>query len=250
MTTKTIAVLSDVHSNVYALDAVLSDIARRGIDTVVNLGDTLFGPVAPVESAKRLMERSDIVSIMGNCDRALLQEESPSLTFQQVKPLLTQEMLEWIRTFRNAWVFEDILFCHGTPFSDEQYLLEEVNERGATAKNVLEVAELLREVPQSIVVCGHTHLPRCVHLPDGKLVLNPGSVGFPAYYEDAPYPHVMEAMSPHARYAILRQTKNGWGIEQVMLPYDWEQAAKLAEKAGRPDYSHAIRTGFAYIPAE
>lgn len=250
MSKKGIAVLSDVHSNVFALDAVLSDIAERGIDTIVNLGDVLFGPIAPLETAERLMVNPGMISIMGNCDRILLEDESESLTFQQVKPLLTSDHLEWIRTFRKTWVYEDILFCHGTPFSDEEYLLEEVLDRGAVGKSLSAVTEQLQSIPQSIVVCGHTHLPKSVQLPDGKLVINPGSVGFPAYYEDAPFPHVMESMSPHAKYAILWRTRYGWKIEQIILPYDWEQASRIAEDRGRPDYGHAIRTGYAYIPAK
>lgn len=245
-----IAVLSDVHSNVFALDAVLADIADKGIETIVNLGDVIFGPIAPLETAERLMTNRDIISIMGNCDRILLEDQSDSLTFQQVKPQLTHAHLDWIRTFRKTWVFEDILFCHGTPFSDETYLLEEVTEGGARNKDLPIVSKLLQSTRQRIIVCGHTHLPKSVRLPDGKLVLNPGSVGFPAYYEDAPHPHVMESMSPHAKYAILWRTAQGWRVEQIMLPYDWEQAGRVAEEKGRPDYGYAIRTGFAYIPAD
>lgn len=243
-----IAVLSDVHSNVFALEAVLADMADRNIDMIVNLGDVIFGPVAPLETAERLMANRNIISIMGNCDRILLGDESESLTFQQVKPLLTNAHLEWIRTFRKTWVFEDILFCHGTPFSDETYLLEEVTEGGAGNKALHIVAEELQSIEQSIIVCGHTHLPKSVQLPNGKLVLNPGSIGFPAYYEDAPYPHVMESMTPHAKYAILWRTGQGWRVEQIMVPYDWEQASRVAEEKGRPDYGYAIRTGLAYIP--
>lgn len=250
MLNKGIAVLSDVHSNVFALDVVLSDIAQKGIDTIVNLGDVLFGPIAPLETAERMMANPDIISVMGNCDRILLQDESESLTFQQVKPLLTSDHLDWIRSFRTTWVYEDILFCHGTPFSDEEYLLEEVIDSGAVGKSLSAVAEQLQSIRQNIIVCGHTHLPKSVQLPDGKLVINPGSVGFPAYYEDAPFPHVMESMSPHAKYAILWRTKHGWKVEQVILPYDWDQASRIAEEKGRSDYGYAIRTGQAYIPAE
>lgn len=85
---------------------------------------------------------------------------------------------------------------------------------------------------------------------DGKLVLNPGSVGFPAYYEEEPFPHVMESKSPHAKYAVLWRTEVGWRIEKVALPYDWELAARRAEEQGRPDYSHAIRKGYAHIPTK
>lgn len=148
MTAKGIAILSDVHSNVIALDAVLADLEKREIEMIVNLGDVLFGPICPLETAERLMSKRDVISIMGNCDRILLEEQSESMTFQQVKPLLTDAHLEWIRTFRKTWVYEDILFCHGTPFSDDKYLLEEVTENGAVNRELQSVAEQLKHLEQ------------------------------------------------------------------------------------------------------
>lgn len=61
-----IAVISDIHSNVYALEAVLRDIDLRGIKTIVNLGDTLFGPIDPMKTAEILMNRPNLIHIMGN----------------------------------------------------------------------------------------------------------------------------------------------------------------------------------------
>ncbi|WP_240463591.1 metallophosphoesterase family protein [Paenibacillus apiarius] len=93
----TIAVISDIHSNIYALEAVLSDIDSRGIKTIVNLGDTLFGPTDPIKTAELILKRPDIINIMGNCDRYLLQEQMESVTFHYVKPVLTPEIHDWIQ---------------------------------------------------------------------------------------------------------------------------------------------------------
>ena len=242
-----IAVISDIHSNVYALEAVLQDIDSRGIQAIVNLGDTLFGPIAPVETAQLLMNRPSIVSIMGNCDRYLLQDHCESPTYEYVKPLLGQEVLDWLRTFQKSYVYEDALFCHGTPFADDAYLMERVAPYGTDDKSVTELMIELAAVPQKIIVCGHTHVQRSMWLPDGKWIANPGSVGLPAYFEETPYPHSMESMTPHAKYAILQQQDEGWKLEQVLLPYDCEQAAQKAEAAGRMDSAHAIRTGRAEL---
>ncbi|WP_036640138.1 metallophosphoesterase family protein, partial [Paenibacillus durus] len=65
--TCTIAVISDIHSNAPALEAVLQDIDRSGADLIVNLGDSLFGPVDPLGTARLLRQRDDIVNTMGNC---------------------------------------------------------------------------------------------------------------------------------------------------------------------------------------
>ncbi|MDB5892952.1 MAG: metallophosphoesterase, partial [Rhodoferax sp.] len=66
-----IAVVSDIHGNLPALQAVAADIARRGVDQVVNLGDSLSGPLMPLATARDLMAR-DWVHLAGNHERQLL----------------------------------------------------------------------------------------------------------------------------------------------------------------------------------
>lgn len=237
------AIISDIHSNVYALEAVLRDIDSRGIKHIVNLGDALFGPIDPVRTAELLMNRSHVTYIMGNCDRYLLEAEKTSPSNQFVRPLLTQQMIDWLHSFKPTWVYEDLLFCHGTPSSDETYLLEEVTSEGATEKSAEALMSELAAIPQSVIFCGHTHLQKIVSLPNGKRIVNAGSVGLPAYDDDLPYPHVMESMTPHARYVTAKRDNNSWAIEPILLPYDYEQAASVANRKGRVDYSHAIRTG-------
>ncbi|MEF2965344.1 metallophosphoesterase family protein [Paenibacillus sp. M1] len=241
---KAIAVISDIHSNTLALEAVLQDISRRGINLIVNLGDSLYGPVDPIGTAGLLMEHANIVHIMGNCDQILLEESSDSETYRFVKPRITSEIEQWIRSFQDTWVFEDLLFCHGTPFSNSEYLVEEVNEQGVRYKSPDRLALGLKEISQKYIFCGHSHVPKTIFLPDGKLVVNPGSVGLPAYEEEAPFAHAMESGSPYADYAIAYKTEaEGWNIEHVMVRYDWEQAGSIAEQNGRNDYAVAIKTG-------
>jgi predicted phosphodiesterase len=94
-----------------------------------------------------------------------------------------------------------------------------------------------------LLLCGHTHLQRAVALPTGALVVNPGSVGYPAFADDHPYPHVMEAGSPHARYAVVDDASGSWEVEFQQLAYDWDTAAALADAHGRPDIARALRSG-------
>ncbi len=93
---------------------------------------------------------------------------------------------------------------------DETYLLEEVSAAGVFLRDAQPLAACVAEVAQPIILCGHSHLPRKVLLPDGKLIVNPGSVGLPAYTATAPYPHAMESGSPHAKYVILSKETDGW----------------------------------------
>ena len=88
-----------------------------------------------------------------------------------------------------------------------------------------------------------------VSLAGGPLIVNPGSVGLPAYTDDLPCSHAMEAGSPHARYALLTKTVAGWHVELMQAPYDHERAARLALENGRPDWAQWLRTGRAAGPS-
>ncbi|RED59172.1 metallophosphoesterase family protein [Cohnella lupini] len=239
-----IAIISDIHSNSVALEAVLKDISARDIQLIVNLGDSLFGPIDPLGTAKQLMDNKNIINIMGNCDQILLNDESNSATFRFVKPMLDDVIKEWIRSFKDTWVFEDLLFCHGTPLINDQYLLEEVNEFSVSYKNPDQLSMELEEVPQNYIFCGHSHVFRMIYLPNGKFIVNSGSVGLPAYKDELPFPHVMESNSPYAVYVIAYKTQEkNWIIEHIMIHYDWDKASSIAEENGREDYAFAIKTG-------
>ena len=90
-------------------------------------------------------------------------------------------------------------------------------------------------------------MARSVRLASGLLILNPGSVGLPAFDDDHPYPqspfHRIETGSPDARYAIAEKVSGGWTCQLLSLPYDHEAMAQLALRHGRPDWTHALRTG-------
>ncbi len=243
------AVLSDIHGNRWALEVVLSDIRKRGIDKLINLGDTVYGPLDPEATACLLMAL-DIPSttIWGNEDRVLFESNADTTTHSSLeftRSELSAASLDWLRQFSPRDAIEDVLLVHGTPEDDEEYLLEKVDTRGSSRRRPEEVGSFLRDVMTRLVLCGHSHLARCVQVQGGPLVVNPGSVGLPAYSDDDPYPHVMEAGSPHTRYALVESVHAGWNIELVALAYDWDTAAQTADRHGRPDWAFSLRTGFA-----
>ncbi|WP_232381101.1 metallophosphoesterase family protein [Paenibacillus tianjinensis] len=241
-----IAVISDIHSNRLALEAVLQDLESRNADLIVNLGDTLFGPIDPVGTATLLMEQPEIVNIMGNCDEILLQERSDSLTYKQVKPLLSTAEEEWISSFRGTWSYDELLFCHGTPWNNGRYLLEQVQLDGTVVyKQPIALAAELQGITERIIFCGHSHVFQSIDLPGGKKAVNAGSVGLPAYEDEAPYPHVMESGTNFASYCLCWRSEgpNSWTIQHRLVEYDWEAAAAMADSKGRNDYAVAIRNG-------
>ncbi len=76
----------------------------------------------------------------------------------------------------------------------------------------------------------------------GRLVVDSGSVGLPAY-TDEPYPHVMEAGGPHARYAILSRSSRGYDVEHAQVSYPWEQARAATLRNRREDRARWIGPG-------
>ena len=92
-----IAAITDIHGNLPALDAVLADIARRGCDLVVNLGDIFSGPLWPRETAERL-QPLQLPTIAGNHERQLLGDpETMAVSDAHARRSLTTEQLEWVR---------------------------------------------------------------------------------------------------------------------------------------------------------
>jgi predicted phosphodiesterase len=237
----TIVVIADIHGNRWALEAVLEDIDHRHITQIVNLGDSVLGPLDPVGTADLLMGRA-IASIRGNDDRVLFApSEQPSASQIFTRERLTDAHLTWLRSMPATMLLANELFlCHGTPNSDETFLLEEVSAQNVSLRSSAYIRLLIADVTQPVVLCGHSHLAHTVYLPDGTLVINPGSVGLPAYTEDG---YSIEVGSPHARYALLSNTEHGWLIEHISLPYDWKQAANAAQTNNRPDWATWIATG-------
>ena len=235
------AAIADIHGNLLALEAVLADIARRGVSTIVNLGDLLSGPLWPAETADRL-RALNLPTISGNHERQLLTlpQEKMGLSDQYTIDAISQDHLAWLATLPATLAMDDVLLCHGTPQDDLTYFLEEVTTEGARQASLETVTARAAGCDARLILCGHTHLARQVRLDDGRVIINPGSVGLPAYTADAPYPHAMEAGTPHARYAIITGLTD---VEHILVDYDWETAARQAANNHRLDWATALRTG-------
>jgi putative phosphoesterase len=177
-----IALVADIHANVWALDAVLSDIKKQRVDTVFNLGDILYGPLKPRATYDRLQALGDLLTIRGNQDRQIYDATEPDRrsnpTLDYVVKDLGEEPIRWLATLPPTAIFEEEIFlCHGTPASDETYLLEDVASLRPMLRPESEILRLVRSVRHPLIVCGHTHIPRLVSLANGQMIVNPGSVG-------------------------------------------------------------------------
>lgn len=251
------AVLSDIHGNLPALEAVIADAQAQGAEAFVNLGDIVSGPLWPAETAQRLMPLG-WPTLAGNHERQVLTQslDEMSATDRHTAPRLSAAQREWLASPPPTLRWQpDVLLCHGTPTSDLHYLMETVTPdfepgvsnglRGATRDELLErLGDAMLGVPHALVLCGHTHVPHCVRLPDGRTLLNPGSVGLPAYDDAHPHVHFVENGSPQARYGLVtRKAGGGWIVKLRRVDYDAEAAARQAERHDRPDWAIALRTG-------
>jgi predicted phosphodiesterase len=240
-----LAIVSDIHGNLAALEAVAADIRRRGVERVVNLGDSVSGPLLPRETARCLMA-TDWLHLAGNHERQLLSLEPERMIASDAyaHAQLSAAELDWLRSLPpTARPAADIFLCHGTPSSDETYFLETVAEGTLRPASPAEIAERLRGESAALVACGHTHTPRILRTPQGLLLVNPGSVGLQAYDDVRPVYHKVETGSVDARYAIIEKHDGAWTAALISLPYDYKPMAVLAAAHGRPDWEHALLTG-------
>lgn len=244
------AVLSDIHGNLAALEAVVADLRRRGVQQVVNLGDSLSGPLLPWETAQFLMAQ-EWVHLAGNHERQVLHLKPADLkpadqggVDHYTRAQLGAPELAWLASLAPRLAYGDeVLLCHGTPDSDVTYFLESVDSGGLRAASAADIAGRLGNVTASLVLCGHTHIARSVRSAD-TLIVNPGSVGLPAYDDDLPYHHLVENGSPDARYAIVERRAGQWHSELLTVPYDHQAMARLARLRQREDWAVALETGF------
>lgn len=178
------AVLSDVYGVLPALERVLAEPAIADAERIVVTGDHTWGP-QPAEVLDRLTALGDrALLVRGNADRELLQmsrgvdvglADDPLSVWgaAQLRPdhqRLLDAMPEQVTVEIDG--FGPVRFCHATPRDDEEAAL--VDSR------VERWTEVLAGLPGDVrtIVCGHTHMP-FLRLVDGRLVVNPGSVGLP-----------------------------------------------------------------------
>jgi predicted phosphodiesterase len=231
-----IAVISDIHGNRLALEAVEADIAALGVDATINLGDLVSGPVDPVGTIEALMA-SDLPTIIGNHDRYLMERPVEKLDSVDrfVASRLNPDHFAYLRGLpKTSEVAGEVYMCHGSPGSDvEPWLDNWWTGRSTTMPDEASVLAKSDGVDFPVLLCGHTHIARIVRLRDGRLIVNPGSVGIQFFHG-----------APDARYALLERRNGKWSASLRAVAYDWDEAARLALANGFPNWTEALTTGW------
>ena len=259
-----LAVIADIHGNVPALEAVLADIAHRGVNVAatIDLGDCVSGPLWPVETFE-LLQKLSLPTVRGNHDRAL---GTPVAGLGASDAFASSQLAAAAAAASGSWEaypqtqmapaacrtlaalppllhpLPGVVACHGTPGDDLTYLLEDVTDETLTLASAATIASRLGDTTANLVLCAHSHQPRVVR--SGRtLIVNPGSVGCPAYEDPGAPRHVSETGTPHARYAIIDDDTGDWAVTFVAVLYDWNRAAARAVANGRPEWATTLTTG-------
>jgi len=241
-----VAILSDIHSNYYALKKVIKDAKSKGVTQFINLGDILYGPIKPKKTYELLI-KENFIHICGNQDRQIFDATKAEIksnpTMQFILKDLGKKPLKWMKSLPTTYIYDkDIFLCHGTPTDDLIYLLEDVSSGTNVLRKEKEIQKLLLNNKYPIILCGHSHTPRLIELKSGQLIINPGSVGLQAYSDDIP-PHKIQNFNSYASYSILEKQNDEYNVEFIRVDYNKNKAIKLALKNNRFDWAYALKTG-------
>lgn len=214
-----LAFISDIHSNLPALEAVLEDIAERNVDTIYCLGDIIGYHSFPGQVID-LLKKYNVVSIKGNHDEMITgghfnrQKESDFVKWWNADALSSDEQA-YLAGLPETLFFEQdgLMFelSHGSPADINEYLYFESEAAG----------KALDTTAADILLCAHTHLPGAQQKSD-TLLLNPGSIGKP------------KIGRPNATYLIV-DTKAGKSEGQVFNLSKASAAVEFHEVAYKVD---------------
>ena len=224
-----VALISDLHANYHALQAVLAHSGAQAVDAVWNLGDSVGYGAFPDEVVQWL-RKEDVLSIIGNYDLRVLKFKDKKEKWRNKKPPEKYRAYEWTyehlskknrkylrflsQEIRVKVQGHRILLTHGSPDSNEEALTAQTSEQ--------RLQELAAMAKVDIVLCGHSHraFARSV---DGVYFINPGSVGRP---DDG---------DPRASYGILRLARDQVAVDHFRLEYDVDAAVQAIRAQRLPE---------------
>lgn len=245
-----VAVFSDVHGNLTALEAVLADIAEQSPDIIVFAGDLCVFGARPAECVAKI-RASDIISVHGNTDEwvnnlPLLSDDVAEEARQRVQMIhdaaswtqahLSVEDRSWLRTLPfhrrispTINPHHDLLVVHANPldvdapiYPEEDVQKERLGEVKMTQSEA-ELRPLLDELIAGVLAYGHVHFPN-VRRWRNLTLANISSVSLPQDGDE------------RAKYGLLTWEDGSWHIEQRRIAYDIEAEEKALADAQPPDW--------------
>lgn len=229
-----IAVISDIHGNITALDAVLYDIKKENCEKIFCLGDIIMAGPCVVETINKIIElnkNENIYLIAGNTDKMLASNDTNQIyqkllnnnqimanAYLDDLKLLKEEHIKFLDSLPQTMTFEfgdkKVLLCHGSP--------RQIDENIYPDLTIEEVENITKDCDANIIFCGHTHLPCGFQTNTGKTVANAGSVGRPF------------SLDPKSCYIIFEINESynsqSFTIQHKFVKYDVKKASELLKK--------------------
>lgn len=223
-----IAVLSDIHANVQALEAVMNDIVNQQCEHVFCLGDLALAGPQPKEVMDYVMSQSAWTVIQGNTDKMIAQYGPEVVEFLEAQyPLMANAIADDVtllddshRAYLEGLAPQlsldvegcSVLLVHGSPRANNEDILPEMP--------LEEVEEIISGTTEKLILCGHTHIPCGYQTNTNQTVVNVGSVGRPMTEQ------------PKACYAVIDFYQGSFEIRHRFVDYDNKTAAKIVSERG------------------
>jgi len=237
-----ITLISDIHGNLPALEAVLRHAQGHGAtDLILNLGDSIgYGPFP--DEVVQWIQGNRFINILGNYDQKVLSKKHRQTQWSSVKNAEKRALFAWtfqslsknsrkyLKSLPENRKIEiegvHFLLTHGSPNSITEHLKIETPEK--------RLAELAEAADSDIILCGHSH-QAFIRQANGVLFINPGSVGRP---DDG---------DPRASYAVLEIQNGKTKAHLFRVPYDINAAVQAMRQTGLAEvFAQVIRQGLNY----
>ena len=223
-----IAVLSDIHANAQALEAVMGDVVNQGCEHVFCLGDIALAGPQPKEVIDYVMAQNTWTVIQGNTDKMIAQFGPEVMEFLEAQyPIMANALSDDVSIIddsHRAFLSElppilslevegcNVLLTHGSPRANNEDILPEMP---------LEIVEeIISGTTEKLILCGHTHVPCGYQTNTNQTVVNVGSVGRPMTPE------------PKACYAIIDFSDGSFEVRHRFVTYDNVLAAQIMSQRG------------------
>ncbi len=226
-----IAILSDVHGNLVALDACLADLAAQGgSDAIVIAGDLCMDGPRPKKVLQRL-EEVGAQCVRGNTDRYLGAADDTAFDSAETARLawtrkqLGEKWLAWLRelpfSLRIGDEGDELLVVHANPTTDDEHVWPDADDET--------LERLIGSETAKTIAFGHLHIPYVRHW-RGRLLVDVASAGLP---KDG---------DPRACYALFTQRSGGWEVKHRRVAFDVKKVATQLADCGVPGSADLIAT--------
>lgn len=261
-----IAIISDVHGNITALDAVLEDIKKRNIKRIFSLGDSVVKCPNPDLVIDKLREVCEVI-ILGNCDYSIARPEVKDKHWWTREKIGEEraDFLYHLPIYHEFYLSGHFIrLFHASPFGLDNIYNPTFSNKGTaysgielnSPEELFENTEFLGKTKDDkvpdIVGYGHIHTP-CLFRVKNKTVFNPGSVGVPVEMLNSDINDNSNKFSTFASYIILEGNYNSYELSSisfnlVRVPYDIEKEVELIKNSDIPNQEAIINNLRGAIP--